>query len=396
MKKVLLFTATWIISTTCSWSLLQAQVTFSRFDFDTAPYTTATIGPNATSIDPDMVSDGNAAYIDANCGGLKGIDLVIPNTAGIFDQAEMGMTFRFLKMETRSDFFVRGGTRFYQSGSDLYIAYRTGDGLGGSIDYGPYNTGFTLAEDGIFHIYTFIYTKADGVGTVTVDGNLVWSQDGPDNRDLYWVGDPDPVVGTVMDGNCNGQGFLDYAYFFIPIAPLPIEFEEFEAVGVNADVQLDWTVRHAATGRPFSIERSSDGFHFEATGQVMPAATEESQAYTFTDKAPGQGTFYYRIRQEDIDGSATATEVQTVTLQGSADLQAWPNPLIGNVLYVQPAFLPSDATITLFDMKGNVRQQFHTASGAITTVDVSALPQGIYLLQCAGGDRPIVQKIIRQ
>ena len=75
MKKVLLFPATWIILVVLTCCQLTAQVTFSRFDFDTAPYTTASIGPNATSIDPDMVSDGNAAYINANCGALKGIDL---------------------------------------------------------------------------------------------------------------------------------------------------------------------------------------------------------------------------------------------------------------------------------------------------------------------------------
>ncbi|MEY3444278.1 MAG: hypothetical protein RLZZ519_2559 [Bacteroidota bacterium] len=241
MKRLILFSATLIVLALFTGTMLPAQVIFSRFDFNSIPYTTATIGPNATAIDADVTDDGAAIYIGANCGAVKGIDLTIPNTASIFDQPEMGMTFRFRKLESRSDFFLRGGTSFYQSGNNLWVMFRTTDGGPGFIDYGPYNTAFTLVEDGLFHEYTFIYTAASGIATVSVDGIVVWTQDGPDNRDFYWTGAADPLVGSVMDGNCSGLGFLDYAYFFIPSAPLPVNFNSFEANAQEEDAILDWT-----------------------------------------------------------------------------------------------------------------------------------------------------------
>ena len=93
MKSLIPFSATLIVLALFTGTMLPAQVIFSRFDFNAIPYTTATIGPNATAIDADATDDGAAVFIDANCGALKGIDLSIPNTAAV---PKAGIPFRFL------------------------------------------------------------------------------------------------------------------------------------------------------------------------------------------------------------------------------------------------------------------------------------------------------------
>lgn len=396
MKSLIPFSATLIVLALFTGTVLPAQVIFSRFDFNAIPYTTATIGPNATAIDADATDDGAAVFIDANCGALKGIDLSIPNTAAIFDQPEMGMTFRFRKLESRSDFFLRGGTTFYQSGNNLWISYRTSDGTGGFVDYGPYNTAFTLVEDGFFHEYTFIYVAATGIATVSVDGILVWTQDGPDNRNFYWTGAPDPMVGTVMDGNCSGLGFLDYAYFFIPIDPLPVEFHSFEAIADGEDALLDWTAENVMPGSNFKVERSMDGRQFEPVGTIAAQNHPGSQSYHFADVMPGNAEFYYRIVQESGDGGSHSSEIRTVSFAGNAapSMSIWPNPV--NAGQQQLHFSITNAgqnpLVKIYDVHGKtIAEPQQNEAG---TIEVHEYAPGVYFLFCECDGARLMEKLI--
>jgi hypothetical protein len=393
MKNVLHTIAFFIFFIVCSSATLTAQVIFSRFDFDDVPLTNATIGPNGTSIDPDGWSDNVGAYTNNNCGAVKGLDLVIPDLAGLFDVPSIGMTFGFARFESRADFFVRGGTQFYVTGGELYIAFRTDDGMGGFVDYGPFNTGHTVNNDGLYHEYTFIYTEASGIATVTVDGLLVWSQDGPDTRPLYWTGDPDPMVGTVMDGNCPGQGVLNYAYFFNPDVPLAVNFVAFEAMGnEDGNVALNWETSGESTTQPFVIERSTDGFGFTQVGTT--ASLAQTRAYGYVDVQPGAGTFYYRIRQRDVAGLYSTSETREVTLQRSdvAHLTAFPNPTTG------PMTLSCDCgggilVLVETDIDGRVVMQ-QTSDSGNTTIDLSSLPRGLYIIHATVGNKHYVEKVV--
>lgn len=404
MKKVIRFSLFLIVLSASACNLLTAQVTFSRFDYNTATFTDASIGPNAIAMDPDVVSDGSAVYIGNNCGGVKGIDMTIPNTGNIFDQPSMGMTFRFRSLETRSDFFVRGGTSFYQTGGFLHVHYRTDDGAGGFIDFGPYNTGYLL-EENVFHIYTFLYVASTGIATVTVDGMQVWINDGPDGLGFYWVGAPNPVVGTVMDGNCNGVGILDYAFFFIPDAPLPIEFQSFEAAALGTAIDLDWTVATENATQPYQIERSKNGVDFAVIAQVEPEGGQNSHAYHLQDAAPGSGTVYYRIRQANDVGGFSSTEVRSVRLEGTTELtmQAWPNPLSvsnGGQLSVALTNVKGNANFVVVDAQGRIGMRLGLGTDDIrdlrAQLDLSSLAPGVYILRCDCDGTQLTQKLVIQ
>lgn len=401
MEKVLRYSLLLIVLLATACFSLRAQGTFSRFDFNATPFTDASIGPNGIALDADVVGDGMAVYIAANCGGTKGLDLTIPNTAGLFDKPEMGMTFRFRKLESRSDFFLRGGTSFYQTGGTLYVRFRTSDGAAGFIDYGPFDCGYMLDEDNLYHEYTFIYTEATGIATVSVDGIQVWSNDGPDNRAFYWTGDPDPVVGTVMDGNCNGVGILDYAYFFTPFPPLKVEFESFTAAALGNTAELNWLAVNPNPQQPYTVERSKNGFDFVTIAEVAPEQGMQATNHTYTDAAPGSGRIYYRIRQQDEDGTFASTEIQEVTLAGmpTISMQAWPNPVVlgeKGVLNVEVMNVKADAELRMYDLNGRLEGIGidDIRDGSRYTIDVSGLSPGIYLLRCDCDGANLVEKIV--
>lgn len=389
MKSMLPPVLATLVALTATVLSLPAQAIFSRFDFNGTPLTTATIGPNGTSTDPDAVIDGTAAYITANCGGTKGIDLLIPNPGGLFDRNSMGMAFRFRKEEARSDFFVRGGTWFFQADGVLFVAYRTTDGAGGTIDYGPINTGYILPTDSTFHEYIFVYEHLAGLATVTVDGVPVYTFDGPDNRPYDWTAAPDALVGTVMDGNCPGTGVLDYAYFFDPETPLSAASIQLLASAEEGDVQLDWEAPFAPGQGHVTVERSRDGHTFAAIATLDLAVNPLTR---YRDVQPGGGAWYYRIAHQDASGSLSHSETRHVALAAATALQVWPNPTAGDLDLRVPERLVGQP-LTLLNLQGQAVLTRTATEGRMAWSLVGLAP-GYYLLQGQAGGQVYRQRVL--
>ncbi len=189
--------------------------TISRFDFNSRPLTKATIGPDATSVDADAYSDGIGFRITKNCGGNKGVDLVIPGS--VFNRGKICMTFSWQRDESYADFFTRGGVTFKINNGNLELALRISNGLGGYTDVGPLNTGYTIPYDDVFRYFTFCYDSATGVGVAMQFDSVVWTYNGTPGRALYWTGAGNATIGTIMDGSCSGRALLDWSNISIPI-----------------------------------------------------------------------------------------------------------------------------------------------------------------------------------
>ena len=370
-NSVILF-GVWILLSASSF----AQTVFSRFDFFDVPLETATIGPNGLSVDADATTDGGA-FINANCGATKGIDLEIPNPGNLFDKTSLGMGFGFRRMETRADFFVRGGTSFYVDAGFLRIQFRTSDGAGGFVDYGPYNTGFALPSDLAYHEYIFVYQEALGTAFVAVDGLNVWTFDGPDGRPLYWTGAANALVGTVMDGNCPGMGVLDYAYFFEPSNVLDANLNAFEAIARDQSSMLNWELANTAATEKVQVNRSTDGNTFLP---IVEIATQNGQsAYAFEDITPGKGTFYYQLALKDAQGNVTFSETRVINFSENEAITAFPNPCKDRV-QLQNLSTEGETEIRVLDLQGKEIKHF-AATETANQIDVSGLGAGMYFLQ---------------
>lgn len=75
---------------------------------------------------------------------------------------------------------------------------------------------------------------------------------------------------------------------------------------------LNWTTAEEVNNKGFEILRSSNGIQFNKIGWV--ATRTEPGSYKFEEILPAKGTYYYQLRQVDIDGKATLSPVQKITL----------------------------------------------------------------------------------
>ena len=173
---------------------------------------------------------------------------------------------------------------------------------------------------------------------------------------------------------------------------LPVEWGTFTAKPIAKEVRLDWATVQEFNNQGFHIERSGDGRNFDDLAFVASVGDHyELQSYFHFDTRPLPGTSYYRLRQEDLDGSFTYSDIREVALLDlTTDWQVYPNP-VGHDGQLQVNWLQAEdyfAAFELLSTTGQVVRQFRvdTSPGwASASIDLSGLPSGVYFLRNGDG-----------
>jgi uncharacterized repeat protein (TIGR01451 family) len=180
--------------------------------------------------------------------------------------------------------------------------------------------------------------------------------------------------------------------FTIGGTPLPVVLVEFTAQAVaNRDALLSWHTASEQHNDHFELERSFDGTHFTKIGQVAGhGTTSAASAYAFTDAgvaAQATGPVYYRLRQVDLDGTATYSPQRTVSFPQAATLSLglYPNPVAATTT-LDLRQLPASATYQaqLLDATGRQVRTWTLPGGQAQPLDLTSLASGSYLLLVSG------------
>jgi hypothetical protein len=168
----------------------------------------------------------------------------------------------------------------------------------------------------------------------------------------------------------------------------------------GGSVKLSWTTVSETNSYGFYAERrkaSEQGFATLSGSFIHGHGTTTlPQNYTFVDKSVTKGTWYYRLRQIDLDGSvhfneSVQVEVQLSDLPTSFSLdQNYPNPFnpTTTIRYALPA--TSYVTLSVFNTLG---QQVGTLVHDIQETgyhevrfDGGNLASGVYFYRLKTGD----------
>src|SRR5690606_18361945 len=113
---------------------------------------------------------------------------------------------------------------------------------------------------------------------------------------------------------------------------LPVSLSSFTAsIGANGQSKLIWSTSSESNNKGFDILRSTDGANFEVIGSVSSKAlngnSNETLLYEYVDANPANGTNYYRLKQIDLNGASSLSEIKSVNyMLSAADVSIYPNP----------------------------------------------------------------------
>lgn len=189
-------------------------------------------------------------------------------------------------------------------------------------------------------------------------------------------------------------GFTSFSPFAVSSgsAILPIRLISFQATLVNNDALLEWKAEGDDQSKEFVIEHSTDGASFTAIGTVAIAATAGAHTYSFTHAAPGNGHHYYRLHLVDLNGHSTYSMIRRVQVETPSTLRVYPNPA---QRFITVSGLTANGMVRIVTMDGKQVKQWRT-EGSQSTVDISHLPQGTYLLQFIQAGKQQQQLFIKQ
>ncbi len=183
------------------------------------------------------------------------------------------------------------------------------------------------------------------------------------------------------------------------------DFIEFTAVLAHDAVLVRWTVHSAAQALRYIIERSADNRIFSPIRIVdpQPSATEFI-AYSDEDPTPLSGRSYYRVRQENFDGSSYLSSSERIDYNPEIDqnlqiLTLAPNPFTEEFAITYYALSAGNGLITLTDHGGRLVDQWpvNMTEGLNTYKyrQKQNLQPGIYVLTLTAGRSMISRKIIK-
>ncbi|MCK6615188.1 MAG: S8 family serine peptidase [Ignavibacteriaceae bacterium] len=170
---------------------------------------------------------------------------------------------------------------------------------------------------------------------------------------------------------------------------IPVELSSFRTEAEKGAVHIYWSTATETNNESFIIERKKKEGEWTAAGTVQGRGTTTQPAeYRFTDYPETAGTYYYRLKQRDFDGTVRITAEGEVLVGMPSVIslgQNYPNPF--NPATRIDYQIPSDSkvVIEIYEMTGQKIATLLNAeqSAGYYSLDVSAgshgLSSGIYL-----------------
>lgn len=183
--------------------------------------------------------------------------------------------------------------------------------------------------------------------------------------------------------------------------PLPIELLRFAGTPEEDRILLNWETANEINNDFMAVERSSDGINFREIGKLKgKGTTTEQQQYEFVDRQPLPGINYYRLRQVDFDGAYEYHPTIAVEMKKRAEvpsIQIYPT-VASSEVNIQLGFTPQQKIpFTIHSLLGQV---VHTGvfekEMANTTLPISELPAGSYVLSTVDNGKRLTARFIKQ
>lgn len=189
---------------------------------------------------------------------------------------------------------------------------------------------------------------------------------------------------------------------------VPVELTSFTASVSEGEVALTWATATEMNNKGFEVERAEvvGGVKQEFTSLTFiqgSGTTTEPRIYNYTDRPGKTGTFAYRIKQTDYDGSFTYYNLSAETEVTMPELytleQNYPNPFNPSTQIRFSLASESFVTMKIYSITGQevatlLQKQMEKGSHNISfTPDDYGLTSGVYIYTLDAGDYKAARKM---
>uniref|UniRef100_A0A832G8A8 T9SS type A sorting domain-containing protein n=1 Tax=Ignavibacterium album TaxID=591197 RepID=A0A832G8A8_9BACT len=241
--------------------------------------------------------------------------------------------------------------------------------------------------------FDFVLVGAEGGVFHTTDNGLSWKQY---NLGLLMTG-TSQVLGVSFLGQdtliVGGAGASLLKVSLNPI--IPVELSSFSALVSGNNVKLNWTTATELNNQGFEIERkSSDSEQWIKLGFIQGSGTStEPKSYFYEDLNLKSGSYNYRLRQIDYDGTINVYNLSETINIGVIDrfelLQNFPNPFNPSTKISWQSPVGSRQVLKVYDILGNevatLVDEYREAGRYEVEFNASDLSSGIYFYKLTMG-----------
>ncbi len=239
------------------------------------------------------------------------------------------------------------------------------------LDNEPF--GILDPTDTIVFVSDYITLPANGFYTSPVMGYLPYSNRDPSSSlplivEVTVPLRPNTTIAT-MDNACG---------------PLTVKLNSFTAQQVKSKVLLQWQTATEQNNRGFEVQRKLPGENYRVIGFVPSrSVTGNSNSfleYFFNDESgiTRTGQVFYRLRQIDLDGYSSFSEVRLVNYNmEKTTVIIYPNPAAGGATIILPSGI-GPVNLVLHNAAGREVRKWN---GVIDQLHVNGLTPGLYTLK---------------
>jgi subtilisin family serine protease len=200
-------------------------------------------------------------------------------------------------------------------------------------------------------------------------------------------------------GKINAYSVVDYTLQNM----IPVELTSFSANINHNNVILNWETATEVNNSGFNIERkNSNEQEYQNVGFIAgKGTTTEKSSYSFTDMNLKNGTYFYRLKQVDFNGSSEYSNEIYVDVDVPVAYkleQNYPNPFNPSTLIKYAIPQEGFVSLIVYNLLGEkiatLVNEVKNAGNYEINFDASQLSSGVYLYKLDSGNSVFVRKML--
>jgi hypothetical protein len=171
-----------------------------------------------------------------------------------------------------------------------------------------------------------------------------------------------------------------------------------QAQDAQEQVWLTWELAGTtATPTTFSLEFSADGISWEVAERWVAPPAPSPLSYSYADHLTAGMRRFYRLSIQQAGTPVFSDVLMVIRPLPEPTVSLYPNP-VQTTLDISVACAGQRPVVTLENRAGQLVSRILSSDPAVVrhTLDMTAMPAGMYLLRVEIGDTPYIYPVIKQ